>query len=64
MVNVWTWVSLKRGGEWHEFAVGGVMVMGVASKGEGDGAFEYLTVGEWLGAGGCGEIAIIVFDRW
>ena len=49
VVNVWSWVSLKKGREKHEFAVGGVMRLGVVSKGEGDEAFEYLTVGEWLG---------------
>ena len=49
VVNVWSWVSVRRGREEHEFAIGGVMRMGVASQGEGDEEFEYLTVGEWLG---------------
>ena len=49
VVNLWTTFSVRRAGILHEYAVGGVMRMGVSSLGEGDELVEYVTPGAWLG---------------
>ena len=49
VVNLWTTFTLSEAGEVHVYSVGGVMLMGVASLGEGDDLLEYVTPGRWLG---------------
>ena len=49
VVNLWTTFAVRRAGILHEYAVGGVMRMGVSSLGEGDELVEYVTPGPWLG---------------
>ena len=49
VVNLWTTFRIRRDGLLHEYAVGGVMRMGVSSLGEGDGLVEYVTPGTWVG---------------
>ena len=49
VVNLWTTFLIHREGTLHEYAVGGVMRMGVSSLGEGDELVEYVTPGAWLG---------------
>ena len=48
-VNLWTRMMVSEGREIHSYAVGGVMLMGVSSQGEGDARVEYLTPGQWIG---------------
>ena len=48
-VNLWTTFTVRREGEFHTYAVGGVMLMGMAWTGEGDGVVEYVTLGRWIG---------------
>ena len=47
VVNLWTTFRISRGGEVHLYAVGGVMLMGAGSLGEGDGLVEYGAPGRW-----------------
>ena len=37
------------GGGFHTYAVGGVMLMGVSSTGDGETLMEYVTPGTWRG---------------
>ena len=49
VMNIWSTFRVSEsggGGAW--FAVGGVMVFGVGSTGEGEGRQDYLTVGNWV----------------
>ena len=48
-VNLWTTFTVRREGEFHTYAVGGVMLMGMAWTGEGEGVLEYVTLGRWIG---------------
>ena len=50
VINVWASFGLVEGGSVQSFAVGGVMRMGVRSKGEGGDMFQYLVPGEWVGS--------------
>ena len=50
VINVWASFGLVEGGSIQSFAVGGVMRMGVRSKGEGNDMFQYLVPGEWVGS--------------
>ena len=50
VINVWSSFGLVEGGSVHSFAVGGVMRMGVRSKGQGGDIFQYLVPGEWVGS--------------
>ena len=49
VVNLWTRMTVSEGQELHSYVVGGVMLMGVSSQGEGDAWVEYLTPGQWIG---------------
>ena len=49
VVNVWTTFVLREEGEMHRYSVGGVMLMGVGSAGEGEARVEYVAPGRWLG---------------
>ena len=49
VVNLWTRFTLVEDREPRTFAVGGVMRMGVVSRGEGDSLLEYLVPGGWIG---------------
>ena len=49
VVNLWTTFTVRREGEFHTYAVGGVMLMGKAWTGEGEGVVEYVTLGRWIG---------------
>ena len=49
VMNIWsTFRVSESGGGGARFAVGGVMVFGVGSTGEGDGRQDYLQVGSWV----------------
>ena len=49
VVNLWTTFVLREGEEIHHYSVGGVMLMGVGSVGEGEDRLEYVAPGRWLG---------------
>ena len=49
VVNVWTTFVVSEGDEFHRYAIGGVMLMGVGSVGEGEDLLEYVVPGRWLG---------------
>ena len=49
VVNLWSTFIVSEKGEHHVYAIGGVMLMGVGSVGEGDDRLEYVTPGRWLG---------------
>ena len=50
VVNVWSDFVLVRDEEEHRLVVGGVMRMGVMTRGEGDARMDYLVVGDWIGS--------------
>ena len=49
VVNLWTTFTVRREGGFHTYAVGGVMLMGVSSSGDGETLMEYVTPGTWRG---------------
>ena len=48
-VNLWSWFDLVEDGDRHRFAIGGVMVMDVGTRGSGEAVFDYLEPGSWVG---------------
>ena len=49
-VNVWTTFTVRREGQFHSYAVGGVMLMGALSLELEDGrVLEYVVPGHWVG---------------
>ena len=49
VVNLWSTFVVSTEGEHHVYSIGGVMLMGVGSVGEGEDRLEYVTPGRWLG---------------
>ena len=49
VINLWTSFTVRREGGFHTYAVGGVMLMGVSSSGDGETLMEYVTLGTWRG---------------
>ena len=49
VINLWTTFTVRREGGFHTYAVGGVMLMGVSSSGDGETLMEYVTMGSWRG---------------
>ena len=49
VVNLWSTFTVRREGGLHTYAVGGVMLMGVSSSGDGETLMEYVTPGTWRG---------------
>ena len=49
VINLWTTFTVRRDGAFHTYAVGGVMLMGVSSSGDGETLMEYVTLGTWRG---------------
>ena len=49
VVNLWTTFVVSEGDEFHRYAIGGVMLMGVGSVVEGEDRLEYVLPGRWLG---------------
>ena len=45
VVNLWTTFVVSESGEQHSYVVGGVMLLGVGSTGEGEDRLEYVTPG-------------------
>ena len=50
LLNIWTKFTFEMEREDHTFAVGGVMLMGVSSIGEGASRLQYVEPGHWVGS--------------
>ncbi len=49
VVNLWTTFVVRREGLFYSYAVGGVMLLGVSSVGEGEELVEFVGPGRWIG---------------